>query len=192
MIPCDHHIDKAIREGRLVIDPLPSEDQYQSSAVDLRIGDDVRIWKKSLKARGTGHSIDIDDIELSDLLDFTDALKPNGNGIVVAPPGLFLLALTREYVYLPAKSKLAARVEGRSKMARLGMTAHITAPTIHAGFRGRTALEIVNHGPFEIKVRPNHSRLCQLIIEEVSAIPKRKGSSSFDRQTTVLGTPESR
>jgi hypothetical protein len=39
------------------------------------------------------------------------------------------LVRTLEHVRLPLESKLAARVEGRSKQARLGMTAHITAPT---------------------------------------------------------------
>jgi len=70
------------------------------------------------------------------------------------------------------KSKLAGRVEGRSKQARLGLTAHITAPIIHAGFSRRITLEIVNHGPFELKVRPRETRLRQLIIEEVKGVPR--------------------
>lgn len=70
------------------------------------------------------------------------------------------------------------------------MTAHLTAPTIHAGFGGRIALEIVNHGPFKLEIRPNHSKLCQLIIEEVSAIPRRGGSVAFSKQSTPLGSPK--
>jgi dCTP deaminase len=190
VIYCDHHIAKALRDGRLVIDPPPEPDHYQSSSVDLRIGDDFRMWKKSLKTKGSGHHVDLDEIELADIIDLADRLEPNSEGLIVIPPGGFVVALTREYVYLPGKSKLAARVEGRSKMARLGMTAHLTAPTIHAGFRGPITLEIVNHGPFEIKVRPNHSKLCQLIIEEVSAIPKKQGSASFDEQSTPFGRPK--
>ncbi len=43
----------------------------------------------------------------------------------------------------------SVRVPGRtSKQARLGLTAHITAPIIHAGFSGRITLEILNHEPF--------------------------------------------
>jgi dCTP deaminase len=95
-------------------------------------------------------------------------------------------------VGLPIKAKLAARVEGRSKQARLGMTAHITAPTIHAGFSGKIVLEIVNHGPFELEVRPNESMLCQLIFEEVGMVPRRGGSPRFTDQTTPLGTPRPR
>jgi dCTP deaminase len=43
-------------------------------------------------------------------------------------PGAFLLAWTAETISLPISSRLAARV---------GMGIHITAPTIHAGFKGQ-------------------------------------------------------
>jgi dCTP deaminase len=72
------------------------------------------------------------------------------------------------------------------------MTAHVTAPTIHAGFSGRITLEILNHGPFHLEVRPNVSRLCQLIVEQVSDVPTRGGSSVFSGQTTPLGSPKPR
>jgi dCTP deaminase len=91
---------------------------------------------------------------------------------------------------LPTASKLAARVEGRSKQARLGLTAHITAPTIHTGFSGRITLEILNHGPFRLEVRPGHSMLCQLIFEKVSGIARRGGSRAFTDQETPLGSPK--
>jgi hypothetical protein len=82
-------------------------------------------------------------------------LGPSGRG---APTSL------AAPITFPLKSKLAGRVEGRSKQARLGLTAHITAPIIHAGFSGKITLEIVNHGPFELKVRPEeHPGLQQLL-----------------------------
>jgi dCTP deaminase len=109
---------------------------------------------------------------------------------VVIPPGAFVLVRSLEYIDLPVKGKLAARVEGRSKQARVGMTAHITAPTIHAGFRGKIVLEILNHGPFRLEVRPNQSMLCQLVFECVDAIPHRGGSRTYSDQATPLGTPK--
>lgn len=45
-----------------------------------------------------------------------------------------ILAYTREYVDLRIDTKYAARVEGKSSLARYGLSVHITAPTIHAGF----------------------------------------------------------
>jgi dCTP deaminase len=100
-----------------------------------------------------------------------------------------VLVRTLEHIDLPLRGKLAARVEGRSKQARLGMTAHITAPTIHGGFRGKIVLEILNHGPFRLEVRPNQSMLCQLVFEGVDAVPHRGGSRTFTDQSTPLGTP---
>jgi dCTP deaminase len=190
LIYCDHHIEKAIRQGLLLVDPIPDPSQYDSSSLNLRVGDDFRKWKKSLKTPATKHSIDLDNINLEELIEFTDPLRPDHNGLIIIEPGAFVIVRTLEYIRLPLKSKPAARVEGRSKMARLGLTAHITAPTIHSGFGGRVTLEILNHGPFQIEVRPNESKLAQLIIEEVSGVPKRRGSTTFSNQSTPLGTPK--
>jgi dCTP deaminase len=189
MILCDHHIQRLVRGGKLIIDPPPASDQYDSSSVNLRVGNDFRIWKEALRAPATSHSIDVDHIDLAEIIDLTDPLAVDKSGILAIPPGSFVLVRTLEYVSLPLQSKLAARVEGRSKLARLGLTAHITAPTIHAGFSGKITLEILNHGPFELRVRPNESRLCQLIIEQVSGVPKKGGSILFSQQSTPLGSP---
>ena len=155
---------------------------------NLRVGDDFRVWKKALEARGTKHLVNVDDIDLSDLIDLTDPLQPDVNGVITIDPKAFVLVRTLEYIRLPTVSKLAARVEGRSKQARLGMTAHITAPTIHSGFAGKITLEIVNHGPFTLEVRPCRSMLCQLVVEKVSGIATRGGSVTFSEQETPLGT----
>jgi dCTP deaminase len=187
MILCDHQIKMALRERQLIIDPMPDESQIQSTSIDLHVGDGFKRWCKSLSAKGVDASIDLDDVELTQLLQLMEDLEPV-DGVVPIRPGDFVLVRTLENVCLALKSKLAARVEGRSKQARLGMGVHITAPTIHAGFEGRIAQEIVNHGPFTLKVRPNQSKLCQLIIERVGAVPKQK-PGQFSGQTTPLGTP---
>jgi dCTP deaminase len=190
VILCDHHIEKAERDGRIVFDPRLDPARLESSALNLRVGDDFLMWKAGLRARGAKTHIELDNIDLSELISFADPLEPNADGVVVIPPAGFVLVRTLEYISLPLKGRLAARVEGRSKLARLGMTAHITAPTIHAGFRGKIMLEIVNHGPFRLEVIPNQTELCQLVFEEVSAVPRRGGSRAFSDQSTPLGTPK--
>jgi dCTP deaminase len=189
MILADHEIEEAIKEKRIVIEPGVLPAQFDSSSLNLRVGDDFRVWKESLRAKGTSHSIDLDNIELSDIIDLTDRLMPNSSGVVTIPPDAFVLVRTLKHVTLPLESKLAARVEGRSKQARLGMTAHITAPTIHAGFAGKITLEIKNFGPFCLQVTPNETKLCQLIFEAVNTVPRR-GGSKFSHQATPLGTPK--
>ena len=49
-------------------------------------------------------------------------------------------------------------------MSRFGLSVHLTAPTIHAGFRGRIQLELVNDGKIRIRLRED-MRICQLIFE---------------------------
>jgi dCTP deaminase len=174
----------------MIVDPPLEPSRLESSALNLRVGDDFLTWKKGLSAKGLKSLVDVDNIDLSELIGLTDPVRPNGDGLIVIPPGGFVLVRTLEYIGLPLKGRLAARVEGRSKQARLGLTAHITAPTIHAGFHGKIVLEILNHGPFRLEVRPNHSMLCQLVFERVDAIPNRGGSRTFSDQSTPLGTPK--
>src|SRR5262245_22454584 len=114
MILCDLHIQRQVREGKLIIDPSPELEQYDSSSVNLRVGDDFRVWKNVLRTRGTTHSIDVDRINLAEIMELTDALTADPGGIVAIPPNAFVLVRTRERVSLPRKSKLAGRIEGRS------------------------------------------------------------------------------
>jgi len=193
VILCDRHIETAIQKGRFVIDPPPSPSQYDSSSLNLRVGDDFVRWRHELRTtEGITHNIQLDNISLDNLLHLTGPLQVNADGTVTVPPGAFVWVRTYEYIHLPIKSKRAARVEGRSQQARLGMGVHITAPTIHSGFRGKIVLEIANHGPFHLHIQPNKSRLCQLIFEQVDAVPTRGGSTTFSNQATPLGTPRSR
>jgi dCTP deaminase len=88
--------------------------------------------------------------------------------------GRFVLASTHERVAFPldppAEPILAARVEGKSSLARCGLLVHFTAPTIHAGFSGHITLEMINLGPADILLTPGMF-ICQLILEEVRGRP---------------------
>ena len=92
-----------------------------------------------------------------------------------------ILAWMTEYISLRPASRVAARIEGKSSLARLGLAVHMTAPTIHAGFDGHIRLEIVNHGPLPIRLRPG-MRLCQLIFEQTLGTPERGYQGQFTGQ----------
>ncbi|MDO8794033.1 MAG: hypothetical protein Q7J25_05380 [Vicinamibacterales bacterium] len=53
----------------------------------------------------------------------------------------------------------------RSSLARLGLMVHLTAPTIHAGFNGNITLEVINHGPFHLKLVPKTIEACVIARE---------------------------
>ncbi|MDP8289488.1 MAG: dCTP deaminase, partial [Candidatus Susulua stagnicola] len=109
------------------------------------------------------------------------------DGSLIIKPGAFILARTLEKITLPIDSKIAARVEGRSSIARLGLVVHLSAPTIHSGFSGKITLEILNHGPVGIKLEPGKDRICQLIFEQLTSKPEKGNLSQFQGQTSVTG-----
>jgi hypothetical protein len=50
MIYCDHQIEKAIRHRRLMIDPSPDPSQFDSTSLNLRVGDDVSKQRTGLSS----------------------------------------------------------------------------------------------------------------------------------------------
>lgn len=65
-------------------------------------------------------------------------------------PGACLLASTAEIIRCP--NDIAARVEGKSSLGRLFLAVHVTAGWVDAGWGGQITLEVVNHGPWTIKL----------------------------------------
>ena len=112
--------------------------------------------------------------------------EPSGKYIL--EPNRVYLGSTLEKVRFPAGSKLAGRVEGKSSLARLGFSVHMTAPMIHCGTGlGIITLEMFNHGPFAIEVTPGKTRICQLILEEVSREPEERTGGNFIQQEDAQG-----
>jgi len=188
MILADHEILDAVNSGIIAIEPKPQPTQYSSTALDLRVGDDFQKWNSKLcNVSGVATIIELDKINMVDLQGYAEPLKIQPDGTVHIEPKDFVFVRTLEHVHLKLDSQLAARIEGRSTAARLGMCAHISAPTIHAGFRGKIVLEILNHGPFAIKLRPNLSRIAQLIFERVNQKPDNTIVTNYIDQQTPLG-----
>ncbi|MBV8888543.1 MAG: dCTP deaminase [Alphaproteobacteria bacterium] len=96
--------------------------------------------------------------------------------------GTLLLAWTKEDIVLPYTSRVAARVEGKSSLSRLGILVHMTAPTIHAGFRGQIQLEMCNMGPYEV-ILDSGMAICQLIFEITFGTPMKGYGGQFSGQS---------
>src|SRR5262249_15709920 len=114
-------------------------------------------------------------------------LLPEEDGYPLPPRG-FILGFTIERVRIPHESRIAARVEGKSSLARIGLRVHLTAPTIPAGFgpeQGRPLLpiqlEIFNLGPWVIRLKAGMP-ICQLIFEEVREVPSQGYQGQFGGQ----------
>ena len=187
MIYSDAEIRAAIHNGHIKIEPRPHLDNYTTTAVDLTLGTEFYEWQCP-EEDGTEFSIDPAHKGFNYKSISAKYLKPaeTHRGSHVLQPGRFILGLTRERIELPIGSHLAARVEGRSTLARLGIGIHITAPPIHAGFRGRITLEITNQGGIPIRLCPG-LRICQLIFEQVYGTPSADMTGIFQDQQTVTG-----
>lgn len=196
MILSNVEIQRAMDEGRLVLTPEPSPRRpspgqpdcpFQTSAVDLRLSDEITEFIAGKDKLGV--SINLRDGGFTTLARtlYKSRLLEDGQPYSLEP-GKLILTKTLERIHLPLSDKpptLAARVEGRSSFARCGLLVHFTAPTIHAGFNGTIALEMMNLGNYPILLY-NGMKICQLIVEEVSGIPF-VNYSQFQGQTTAPG-----
>jgi dCTP deaminase len=166
VILTDREIQIALSRKQITIDPPPQAVAYSSTSVDLTLDGVLTLFKTGAAfvkrvIDPTHPDYDIDKA-LEEVTD-THTIDPNSGYDL--PVKHLILGWTAEYVNLPIDSRLAARVEGKSSLARLGVGVHITAPTIHAGFDGQIRLEIVNHGHLPITLKPG-MRICQLIFEQ--------------------------
>lgn len=154
----DKTIKEYLEEGKIVIDPLKDEQQIQPSSVDMRLGDEFKVFKVIRKPY-------IDPKDEEDIAEYMEASTvPEGEAFIIHP-NEFALATTQEYVKVP--DDLVARVEGRSSMGRLGVTMHVTAGYVDPGFEGRITLEISNIGAMPVALYPGQ-RVCQLVFETMT------------------------
>ena len=135
MILTDREIKLALERRQIVIDPAPEAKAFSSTAVDLTLDPNLTEFKDEVGGieviidpshRDFQSETTLNQISEKRVIDAKDGflLKPNR----------LVLAWTAEYVNLLAHNRIAARVEGKSSLARLGLGIHVTAPTIHAGF----------------------------------------------------------
>ena len=176
MILTDREIKIALEKGQITIDPLPDEaTSYQSTAVDLTLSPIVLLFKEGVS--GIQFDPGSEEYDYKAVIDMVTTREELTAPFTLFPQAL-LLAWTKETIIIPNNSRLAARVEGRSSLSRLGVGIHLTAPTIHAGFSGPLQLEIVNHGLTPVILRPE-MRICQLIFEMTFGTPAKGYSGQF-------------
>jgi dCTP deaminase len=193
LILSDSEIRDAIASGLIVVDPTPKDYQYKSSALDLHFDGPVYRYKTDDEInRGEAvHRpviVDSRDVKSHEMVQQYGEEIPmvqdhRGIQCYKLDPHKFVLARTLERIVLPGPSKIAARIEGRSSIARLGLVVHLTAPTVHINFKGRLVLEMRNFGEYPIHLYPGETRICQLIFEKVGREPLEDLKTEHQGQT---------
>ena len=142
MLLSDRDILAEIDAERLRVEPY-DEAMVQPSSIDFRLDRYFRVFENHRYPH-------IDPAE--DQTELTRVLEADGDDPFILHPGEFVLGSTYEVVTLP--DDLAARVEGKSSLGRLGLLTHATAGFVDPGFSGHVTLELANVATLPIKLYP--------------------------------------
>ena len=142
MLLSDRDLRAEIESGALGLDPFDPS-LIQPASIDVRLDRFFRVFNNS-RYTHIDPSVQQDDL--------TTLVEPDGDEPFVLHPGEFVLGSTLEVVTLP--DDLAARVEGKSSLGRLGLLTHATAGFVDPGFSGHVTLELANVATLPIKLYP--------------------------------------
>ncbi len=167
MLLSDRDIKAELDSGRITLDPYEPA-MIQPSSIDVRLDRFFRLFDNHKYAV-------IDPAE--DQPDLTRLVEPEGDDPFVLHPGEFALGSTYEAVTLP--DDVAARLEGKSSLGRLGLLTHSTAGFIDPGFTGHVTLELSNVATLPIKLWPG-MKIGQLCFFRLSSPAEHPyGSGAF-------------
>jgi dCTP deaminase len=156
----DRDILKALDDGSIRIDPSPDlEKQLGSVSVDFRLGTTFMVFEHSRFSY-------IDPRHPQSIGDAMRTIEVPADEPFIMQPGDFALASTMETLELP--DDLLARLEGRSSIARLGITVHSTAAVFEPGWIGTATMELSNLGRMAVALYPG-MRICAFSFETVSS-----------------------
>ncbi len=160
MVLSDRDILEALKSGRIKIDPAPDlERQLGSVSVDFRLGTTFMVFEHSRFSY-------IDPRQPQSIGDAMRTIEVPPDEPFIMQPGDFALASTMENLEL--SDDLLGRLEGRSRIARLGITVHSTAAVFEPGWVGTATMELSNLGRMAVALYPG-MRICAFSFEPVSS-----------------------
>jgi dCTP deaminase len=138
----DRDIKSEVAQGRVSLEPW-DEAMVQPSSVDVRLDRYFRLFDNH-KYQHIDPAVDQPEL--------TRLVEVDPDEAFVLHPGEFVLAATFEVITLP--DDVAARLEGKSSLGRLGLLTHSTAGFIDPGFSGHVTLELSNVATLPITLWP--------------------------------------
>jgi dCTP deaminase len=145
-------------DRRLIVTPLINPRQVGRGAIDLRLGTEFLLLRRTRHAGlrvGLVAQQEIDEAQERVVVPFDEELWLH--------PRHFVLAATLEFIGLP--DDMSAYVVGRSSWGRLGLVV-ATAVYVQPGFHGCLTLELVNDGDSPIRLTPG-TRIAQLVVHRL-------------------------
>jgi dCTP deaminase len=140
MVLSDKDIKEEVARERIIIEPFEPA-LVQSASVDLRLGRKFRVFTNTSDAF---IDVRVNSPGLTELEEI-DELQP-----FILKPGRFVLASIFERISLP--NDIAARLDGKSSLGRLGLLVHATAGWVDPGYQGHLTMELSNAVNLPIKL----------------------------------------
>lgn len=160
MLLSDRDILAEVTEGRIALEPWDPA-MLQPSSIDVRLDRFFRVFENHRYPH-------IDPAE--EQPELTRLIEVGDEEAFVLHPGEFVLGSSWEQVSLPAT--VAARLEGKSSLGRLGLLTHSTAGFIDPGFSGHVTLELSNMATLPVKLWPG-MKIGQLCFFDLSSPAER-------------------
>ena len=143
---------RELEKGRLRLEPF-SVDQVGPASIDLHLGEGLRI-----PVENGNEPIEVTDDAKVDL---ATRLIPFDRPHLLAP-GQTVPGITRERNFLPPD--VCGWLEGRSRIARLGLTVHVTSGFVQPGVSNHQVLEMSNVSGRPLLIHPG-IRICQIVLQ---------------------------
>lgn len=160
MILSDRDILKALADGAIKIDPAPDpERQIGSCSIDFRLGNTFMVFEHSKFSY-------IDPRQPQSIGAAMRTITVEDGEAFIMQAGDFALASTLETLELA--DNLLGRLEGRSSIARLGITVHSTAAVFEPGWIGTATMELSNLGRMAVALYPG-MRICSFTFQQLSS-----------------------
>lgn len=166
MLLSDRDICAQVEVGQISLDPWDPA-MVQPSSVDVHLDRFFRLFDN--------HRYPVID-PAADQSDLTRLIEVDPNKPFVLHPGEFVLGSTFELVSLG--DAVAARLEGKSSLGRLGLLTHSTAGFIDPGFTGHITLELSNTATMPILLWPGMKvgQLCFFQLTSAALAPYGQGA----------------
>ena len=180
----DKQILEMLEHGELVVAcpnshyPFDRNGQIQPCSIDLRLDNKFYRFKDNVT--------EFDISNISRINDYFNYYDISDNDKIIIQPGEAVFGQIYEQLRIPCNC--SGMIEGRSRLARLGLAVHAKGGFINPGFEGAMPLQIINNNRIPIIIRPYIS-ICQLILIKLTSKPQvpynERTNSPYNRETRV-------
>lgn len=160
MFLSDVDIKKAIKNGGIILKPF-KESRLQPASYDILLGN-----KFVINEENTTHFID----PSKRIFAKTREISVKDGEEFILHPGVSVLGVSKEFF---GSDDYLIQVEGKSSLARVGLTIHNTAGLINPGHFLNITFELCNLNNVPIILRPG-MEIAQLTFSEITSSPSKR------------------